>query len=168
MLLGTELYQSFFMTKICYQVLPRSAFHTLQKKVFPVYFALQSSLVLLLIFTYPPYSVVSLIKSTFDLTTFTIAGAVAFLNYFVYGPATSAAMMDRIHQGKPCLMRSVPILMMSCVLIWLSSRNSGWSEEQRRASERRDEAAQPELLETACYEHTPQSYRNYRNYMLRF
>jgi hypothetical protein len=37
-LLGAELYQSFVMTKIAYQALPRSAFTTLQMRVFPIYF----------------------------------------------------------------------------------------------------------------------------------
>jgi hypothetical protein len=133
MLLGTELYQSFFMTKICFQVLPRPAFHTLQKKIFPIYFALQGILVLILIITYPPHSVTSLVRSTSDLVALTFTGVMSLLNYFVYGPCTSAAMMDRTHQGKPFLLflvRSVLIVMRSCVLIFVSPRNARWSEKR--------------------------------------
>ncbi|KAL2050415.1 hypothetical protein ABVK25_009249 [Lepraria finkii] len=56
---GTELYQSFVMTKICYDALPMPAFTTLQKRVFPVYFRLQSLLFLLTAATHPPYGPVS-------------------------------------------------------------------------------------------------------------
>ncbi|OTA89068.1 hypothetical protein M434DRAFT_23514 [Hypoxylon sp. CO27-5] len=70
-LLGTELYQSFVVTKICYQALPRSAFNTLQKRVFPIYFRSQALLLLL---------------------------TASLLNLTIYGPRTRQIMIDRIHQ----------------------------------------------------------------------
>ena len=87
------------MTKICYNALPPSAFTTLQKRVFPVYFRVQTLLLLLTALTYPPYSLSSLIPSTGDLIPLTFAGLMAILNFLAYGPRTSKAMVDRIHQG---------------------------------------------------------------------
>lgn len=52
-LLGTDLYQTFFLTGIAFRSLPRAAFTTLQKRVFPVYFRLQTGLVLLAAVTVP-------------------------------------------------------------------------------------------------------------------
>jgi hypothetical protein len=98
-LLGSEVFQTFINTKICFQALPRSAFTTLQRKIFPVYFTLQGSLVAYLILTYPPYSLVSLVDSITDAALLATVGSLACLNLFRYGPKTSSAMMERIHQG---------------------------------------------------------------------
>ena len=87
------------MTKVCYNALPMSAFTTLQKRVFPVYFRLQSLLLLLTAVTHPPYGPVSLVTSLGDLLPMVVAGGMAVLNLGVYGPRTQRAMMDRIHQG---------------------------------------------------------------------
>ena len=88
------------MTKICYRALPMLAFTTLQKRVFPIYFRLQSLLIILTVVTCPPYGPVSLIFRVGDLIPMTLAGAMAALNLGVYGPRTQAAMIERIHQGK--------------------------------------------------------------------
>ena len=116
-LLGTELYQvfpplpwiacavklnplqSFVMTKVCYNALPMPAFTTLQKRVFPAYFRLQSLLFLLTAATHPPYGPVSLVSSAGDLAPMALGGALAALNLVVYGPRTQEAMVERIHQG---------------------------------------------------------------------
>jgi hypothetical protein len=98
-LLGTEIFQTFFVTKICHRVLPRSAFTTLQRKIFPIYFTIQASLVAFLILTYPPFSIVSLANSRVDAALLTTAGTISLLNLFRYGPGTASAMQDRIHQG---------------------------------------------------------------------
>ncbi|KAK3349764.1 hypothetical protein B0T25DRAFT_582627 [Lasiosphaeria hispida] len=83
-LLGTELYQTFVMTKVCYDVLPRSAFTTLQKHIFlPPLFS----------------RFYSIIRSKQDWLPFAVAGLTAFLNLGVYEPRTSKAMVDRIHQA---------------------------------------------------------------------
>lgn len=97
-LLGTELYQSFVMTKISYNALPISAFTTLQKRVFPAYFRLQSILTLLTAATHPPHGPLSLAKSLGDLAPLAIGGITAALNLLVYGPRAQTTMVERIHQ----------------------------------------------------------------------
>jgi hypothetical protein len=98
-LLGTELYQSFIMTKVSYQALPRSAFTTLQKRVFPAYFQTQSLGVLLVALTAPPYGPVSLLQTKTECISFIVAGLTAGLNLFMYGPRTKDLMVERVHQG---------------------------------------------------------------------
>ncbi|KAI4125423.1 MAG: hypothetical protein LQ338_004256 [Usnochroma carphineum] len=102
-LLGTELYQSFVMTKVCYDALTMSAFTSLQKRVFPVYFRLQSILFLLTAATHPPYGPLSLVRSPGDLIPLAFGGALAALNLIIYGPRTQEMMVERIHQGKLAL-----------------------------------------------------------------
>ncbi len=87
------------MTKIAYQALPRSAFTTLQKNVFPIYFRSQSLLIFLAAVTIPPRGPLSLMKEKGDWISFVIAGITAGLNLFVYGPRTQNLMIARIHQG---------------------------------------------------------------------
>ncbi|KAL9600097.1 MAG: hypothetical protein Q9179_003327 [Wetmoreana sp. 5 TL-2023] len=102
-LLGTELYQSFVMTKICYNALPMSAFTTLQKRVFPAYFRLQSILLLLTAATHPPFGPLSLVSLPGDLIPLAFGGALAALNLIIYGPRTQEMMVERIHQGNLAL-----------------------------------------------------------------
>ncbi|RYC63370.1 hypothetical protein CHU98_g2870 [Xylaria longipes] len=97
-LLGTQLYQTFVVTKICYVSLPRSAFTTLQKRLFPIYFRGQSLLLLLTIVTIPPYGPVTLIANKVAWIPFAFAGVTAALNLLVYGPRTRQLMIERIHQ----------------------------------------------------------------------
>ncbi|KAK0707823.1 hypothetical protein B0H67DRAFT_588700 [Lasiosphaeris hirsuta] len=97
-LLGTELYQTFVMTKVCYEVLPRSAFTTLQKHIFPLYFRGQTALLLLTAVTIPPHSFYSITRSKQDWIPFAVAGVTAVLNLGIYEPRTRKAMVDRIHQ----------------------------------------------------------------------
>ena len=87
------------MTKVCYNALPMPAFTTLQKRVFPAYFRLQSLLFLSTAATRPPYGPVSLVSSAGDLAPMALGGALAALNLVVYGPRTQEAMVERIHQG---------------------------------------------------------------------
>lgn len=100
-LLGTELYQSFAMTKIAYQSLPRSAFTTLQKRVFPFYFRSQSALLILVAVTLPPNGPVSILKAKGDWIPMVVAGITTTLNLIIYGPKTKDIMIQRIHQGMP-------------------------------------------------------------------
>ncbi|MCJ1433316.1 hypothetical protein MMC27_002675 [Xylographa pallens] len=86
------------MTKVCYQALPMSAFTTLQKRVFPLYFRIQSGLVLLTAVTFPPYGPASLVFSAGDAVTIGFTGAMALLNLTIYGPRTQQAMIERTHQ----------------------------------------------------------------------
>ncbi|CAG8955937.1 hypothetical protein HYFRA_00008790 [Hymenoscyphus fraxineus] len=97
-LLGTSLYQTFIMTKVCYKALPPSSFTTLQKRVFPVYFKIQTLLLLLTTVTFPPSGAVSLIHEKRDWIPLGIASVMAMLNLFVYGPRTGRTMVERIHQ----------------------------------------------------------------------
>ena len=141
-LLGTELYQvlipsmrikapltcdtkSFVMTKVCYNALPMSAFTTLQKRVFPVYFRGQTSLLLLTALTHPPYGPVSLVASLWDLIPLAFGGAMAAWNFMVWGPRAQTAMIERIHQGRPSLFPD-----RSWMLIWLDHRNQRRKEIQ--------------------------------------
>lgn len=98
-LLGTELYQSFVMTKVCFRALPKPAFRTLQKHVFPVYFRGQALLLLLTAATVPPVGPLSLVARKAHWIPFAVAGAMAALNLLVYGPRTQQAMVERAHQG---------------------------------------------------------------------
>jgi hypothetical protein len=99
-LLGTELYQSFVMTKVAYQALPRSAFTSLQKRVFPIYFRGQSLLLLLVAATVPPRGPISLARQWTVWVPIIVAGATAALNLLVYGPETQKVMIERVHQGE--------------------------------------------------------------------
>ena len=98
-LLGTELYQTFIMTKLSYQVLPITAFRTLQKRVFPAYFRTQSLLLVLVAVTIPPRGPASFVANKWHWWMFGVAGVTAGLNLMVYGPATQEAMISKVHQG---------------------------------------------------------------------
>ena len=86
------------MTKVCYKALPMSSFTTLQKTVFPVYFKMQSILLVVTIITYPPASLVTLSKTSMDAGLLALASITALANLVKYGPATSTAMVERVHQ----------------------------------------------------------------------
>ncbi|KAF0329914.1 hypothetical protein GQ607_002681 [Colletotrichum asianum] len=97
-LLGTTLFQTFVNTKVCHNELPKTAFTTLQKRLFPIYFRCQSILLVVTALTFPPSGPASLLKDKRDWIPFAIAGVTAILNLFIYGPRTKQAMIDRIHQ----------------------------------------------------------------------
>lgn len=97
-LLGTQLYQSFVMTKVCHQALPRTAFTTLQKRIFPIYFRGQTLLLFITAATIPPYGPWTLKASKSNWVPFVVAGVTALLNLVVYGPRTRQIMVDRIYQ----------------------------------------------------------------------
>ncbi|EKV10837.1 putative mitochondrial outer membrane protein [Penicillium digitatum] len=94
-LLGTELYQSFVNTKICYQVLPMKEFILLQKRLFPIYFGTQVGLTALTAATHPPFSVLSLVQDPWSVAPLTVVGLTGCLNWFVYGPRTTTATLVR-------------------------------------------------------------------------
>jgi hypothetical protein len=98
-LLGTELYQTFIVTKVSYKALPRSAFTTLQKRVFPIYFKSQSLLLFLVSITVPPHGPWSILSTKTLWITFLLADVTAGLNLMVYGPKTQSLMIQRVHQG---------------------------------------------------------------------
>lgn len=88
------------MTKVCFSALPRPAFQTLQKRVFPIYFWSQSSLILLTVISYPPFGPWSLLRSSIDMLTLAIASVTALANLIKYGPGTRQTMIERSHQGR--------------------------------------------------------------------
>lgn len=92
--------QTFVVTTVCFNALPMSAFTTLQKRVFPTYFRLQSLLLLLTAATHPPHGPFSLAALPGDLVPLALGGITAALNLMVYGPRTQEAMIERIHQGE--------------------------------------------------------------------
>lgn len=98
-LLGTTIYQTFVVTKVCYLELPMSAFTTLQKRLFPIYFRSQSLLLLCTALTIPPAGPVSLIQKKADWIPLAFASVMAGFNLIVYGPRVEKTMIDRIHQG---------------------------------------------------------------------
>ncbi|KAI1174433.1 hypothetical protein F4777DRAFT_589213 [Nemania sp. FL0916] len=97
-LLGTQIYQTFVVTRICFVSLPRNAFTALQKRLFPVYFRSQSLLLLAAAITIPSQGPLTLIANKAAWIPFAIAGATAALNLLVYGPRTRRIMIGRIHQ----------------------------------------------------------------------
>jgi len=98
-LLGTELFQSFVVTKLAYRALPMSAFTSLQNRIFPAYFNTQSLLMLLTILTVPPHGPVSLAQDLESFIPLGVAATLAALNWAVFGPRTRKAMLDRVNQG---------------------------------------------------------------------
>ncbi|KAI0595507.1 hypothetical protein F4775DRAFT_595294 [Biscogniauxia sp. FL1348] len=97
-LLGTELYQSFVVTGVCFSSLPRPAFVSLQKRLFPAYFRIQSLFLLLTAVTIPPYGPLSLVARKGAWIPLLVAGATALLNLVIYGPRTSQLMLERAHR----------------------------------------------------------------------
>ncbi|KAH8807452.1 hypothetical protein F5884DRAFT_789278 [Xylogone sp. PMI_703] len=97
-LVGTQVYQTFIVTKLCYLYLPRPQFTTLQKRVFPVYFGLELALVVATAVTYPSGSLVALRNNTLDSALLGITLGMSALNFLIYGPRTTEAMIQRSHQ----------------------------------------------------------------------
>ncbi|KAK7425756.1 hypothetical protein QQZ08_007731 [Neonectria magnoliae] len=98
-LLGSQLYQSFVVTKVAFATLPRAAYVNFQKRIFPVYFRGQALLLFLTAVTFPPQGPLSLVQHKSDWIPFAVSGATAALNFLVYGPRTRALMLDRAQQG---------------------------------------------------------------------
>ena len=105
-LLGTSLFQTFVNTKIAFRALPRSAFTTLQKRLFPIYFRTHTLLLVLSAVTLPPHGPLSLIRHKADWIPFAVATAAAGANLVVFGPRTQTGMVGVVHQGQLfCLLR---------------------------------------------------------------
>lgn len=88
-LLGTELYQSFINTKICFRALPMREFLILQKRLFPTYFQCQLGLTALTALTRPPQGPVSFLGSIGDAVPLVVVAVTGALNYWVFGPRTT-------------------------------------------------------------------------------
>ncbi|EWG45113.1 hypothetical protein FVEG_06035 [Fusarium verticillioides 7600] len=97
-LLGSQLYQTFIVTKVTFKHLPRTPYINLQKTLFPIFFQGQALLLFLTAITLPPYGVLSLIEHKSDWIPFAISGFVSGLNLMVFGPRTRQLMLDRVEQ----------------------------------------------------------------------
>ncbi|KAF4977999.1 hypothetical protein FZEAL_5564 [Fusarium zealandicum] len=98
-LLGSELYQTFIITKVAFKSLARNPYVSFQKHIFPVYFRGQALLLFLAAATFPPYGPLSLVDHKSDWIPFAVSGVVSALNLFVFGPRTQQLMLDRAQQG---------------------------------------------------------------------
>lgn len=99
-LLGGQLYQTFVLTTIAFRALPRQPFTTLQAKLFPAYFRLQTAALLLTVLTWPPYSVLSLADAKSHWIPLAVAMGAAVQNLLLFGPRTGRAMIDLAQMGK--------------------------------------------------------------------
>ena len=91
--------QTFVMTKVCYLYLPRPQFTTLQKRIFPLYFGIETALAAATAATYPSGSILVLASHHLDSALLGLTLAMSGLNLLVYGPKTIVAMVHRSHQG---------------------------------------------------------------------
>lgn len=102
---------------MAYKVLPRPQFATLQQNIFPVFFALQTILPLVMIATYPGEQLLGVggadlrVNTGFNgviadsnrwsiLVPFATMVVSSAINMFFLGPATTKTMKARHHQGK--------------------------------------------------------------------
>ncbi|KIN06897.1 hypothetical protein OIDMADRAFT_15946 [Oidiodendron maius Zn] len=105
-LLGMQLYQTFVMTKVCYLYLPRPQFTTLQKRIFPLYFGIETALAAATAATYPSGSIWALASHHLNSALLGLTLAMSGLNLLVYGPKTIEAMVHRSHQKTREALRS--------------------------------------------------------------
>ncbi|ETI21784.1 hypothetical protein G647_05853 [Cladophialophora carrionii CBS 160.54] len=109
-LLGTTTFQSFVGGIVAFKSLPRAQFATLQQATFPIYFAMQTALPVVLALTFPaertaistrPGSLSGVLDAEnrlqvlTPLATMLISG---LLNVVYLGPATTKCMRERKHQ----------------------------------------------------------------------
>ncbi|KIW91050.1 uncharacterized protein Z519_07944 [Cladophialophora bantiana CBS 173.52] len=109
-LLGTTTFQSFVGGIVAFKSLPRPQFATLQQATFPIYFAMQSALPMVLALTFPaertaigtrPAGVKGVLHPENRLHVFTPLVAMlisGLVNMAYLGPATTKCMRDRKHQ----------------------------------------------------------------------
>ncbi|KAK8199068.1 hypothetical protein HDK77DRAFT_496291 [Phyllosticta capitalensis] len=99
-LLGSTIFQSFIGGVVAFRVLPRPQFASLQTKIFPVYFSLQTVLPIALYLTAPPSSPLTSSPVGGSTATALIAamGVAGLANLVVVGPATTSVMKERKHQ----------------------------------------------------------------------
>ncbi|KAF4454491.1 hypothetical protein F53441_2995 [Fusarium austroafricanum] len=97
-LLGSQLYQTFIITRVAFKHLPRTPYVNFQKHIFPIFFNGQAILLFLAAVTLPPYGPLSLIERKRDWIPFAASGVVSGLNLMVFGPRTRKLMLDRAEQ----------------------------------------------------------------------
>jgi len=109
-LLGSQVFQSFIGGIVAFRALPRPQFSSLQQKIFPIYFTMQTGLPVILALTYPGVrtalgTATNGISGTLveanrwsvlaPLATIFVAG---IINMAYVGPATTRIMKERKHQ----------------------------------------------------------------------
>ncbi|KAJ9602103.1 hypothetical protein H2200_013463 [Cladophialophora chaetospira] len=109
-LLGTTTFQSFVGGIVAFKSLPRAQFASLQQATFPIYFAMQTSLPVILALTLPPERTAistrpGSLSGVLDpdnrlhvLTPIATMLLTALLNVAYLGPATTKCMRQRKHQ----------------------------------------------------------------------
>ncbi|KAK5173885.1 uncharacterized protein LTR77_002566 [Saxophila tyrrhenica] len=115
-LLGSTFFQTFMAGPLAYMCLPKPQFSTLQQKIFPPFFALQTALPLLMALTWPGEKIAGAagmgvmrqntgwrgLMEDSNLWTALVPIGLMFgtslLNLVVLGPATTKVMRDRKHQ----------------------------------------------------------------------
>lgn len=113
-LLGSQLYQTFIVTKIGFIALPRPAFVRLQKQLFPVYFRSQSLLLLATAITFPT-GPLGLVSQPWFVVPLAVAGGTALLNLLKYGPKTRQIMLDRSEHSEIYLRHAIIYLQLTCL-----------------------------------------------------
>lgn len=116
-LLGSTFFQTFLAGPIAFTCLPRPQFSTLQQKIFPTFFAMQTALPLIMAFTWPGEKIAGAAgvgsvwknagwRGLMDdsnlwtaLVPIGLMVGTALLNAIVLGPATTKVMKERKHQG---------------------------------------------------------------------
>jgi hypothetical protein len=106
-LLGTQLYQSFIVTKVTHRALPISSFTSLQKKLFPAYFRTTALLALGTFITWPHWKTGEVFRGrlTFkegkgwEIGLLGTMVVMAGINWAWLGEAVRRVMVERVHQG---------------------------------------------------------------------
>jgi hypothetical protein len=113
-LLGTQLYQSFIVTKITHRALPISAFTSLQRKLFPAYFRTTALLAIGTIVAWPHWKTGEAFRGRmawkegkgWELGLLGTMVVMAGINWAWLGEAVRDVMVERIHQGEFLLLSS--------------------------------------------------------------
>lgn len=109
-LLGTSIFQSFVAGIVSFRALPRASFATLQSALFPIYFAMQTALPVVIALTFPAE------RTAIGRTSSSISGVLepehrlpvlapllivmmaGAANMLFIGPMTTSCMRQRKHQ----------------------------------------------------------------------
>lgn len=149
-LFGSQLYQTFVVTKVAFNTLPRPAYTKFQKTIFPVYFHGQSLLLILTAVTFPPHGPLSLIQQKSDWIPFAVSGVASALNFFIYGPRTRQLMLDRAQQG------SLTIQVIATQAL-TEYRDRGRESNWLGWAQRRNGTSEEEVFESPCHVHSSKS-----------
>lgn len=109
-LLGSSIFQSFIAGIVSFRALPRASFATLQSALFPIYFAMQTALPVLIALTFPAErTAIGMTSSSINgvlepghrlhvLTPLLVTALTGAANLLFIGPMTTTCMKERKHQ----------------------------------------------------------------------